>query len=50
MISIETDPNSKKIFLSTWVSYLEIDREEKILSSKKITDSDLVCDKNGNVL
>ena len=29
---------------------MEIDREEKVLSSKKITDLDLVCDKNGNVL
>jgi len=50
VIGIETDPNSKNIYLSTWVPHLEIDREERVLSSKKITDSDLVRDEKGIVL
>lgn len=50
MVGIETDPNSKNIYLSTWVSHLEIDGEETVLSSKKIIDSDLVRNEKGNVL
>jgi hypothetical protein len=50
VIGIETDPNSKNVYLSTWTPNLEIDGEEKILSSKKLIDSDLVRDEKGNVM
>jgi len=48
VIGIETDPNSKNIYLSTWAPNLETDGEEKVLSSEKTTGSDLVRDEKGN--
>jgi hypothetical protein len=50
VVGIETDPNSKNIYLSTWTPNLEIHGEEKVLSSKKATDSDLVRDEQGNIM
>ncbi|KAH8679593.1 hypothetical protein BGZ60DRAFT_400304 [Tricladium varicosporioides] len=50
VIGIETDPNSKNIYFSTWAPNLEIDGEEKVLSCKKTTDSDLVRDEKGNIM
>ena len=50
VIGIETDPNSKNIYLSTWAPNLEIDGEEKIISSQMSTDSDPVRDDKGNVM
>ncbi len=50
MIGIETDPNSQNIYFSTWAPHLEIDGEEKVLSTKKIIDSDLIRDEEGNVM
>lgn len=50
VIGIETDPNSKNIYLSTWAPNLETDGEEKVLSSKKTTGSDLVRDEKGNIM
>ncbi len=48
VIGIETDPNSKNVYLSTWAPNLETDGEEKVLSSEKTTGSDLVRDEKGN--
>lgn len=50
VVGIETDPNSKNIYLSVWTPNLEIDGEEKVLSSKKATDSDIVRDEQGNIM